>query len=492
MTRHNCWKTVGAIFVLCASMAVASPAQTYTVLASFDTANGSYPNGSLVQGRDGNLYGTTLGGGAFSGGEVFRITREGQLTTLYSFCAQANCLDGGGPDALVLAADGNFYGTTFSGGANEGDNGGGTFFKITPGGALTTLYNFCARPNCADGGGPLLGLQAADGNFYGVTSGGGINGCYEGGCGTAFRITRQGELTTLHEFCAQTNCTDGIAPAGLMEATDGNVYGTTVFGGVGQCSYGFYVGCGTIFKITRDDVFTTIYSFCELSNCPSGATPFAGPVQAVNGNIYGTTPLGGGNRSGTVFSVNSAGVVTALYSFCGENVCPNAPLGLVQATDRNLYGVFSQGGGGDYAGAIFNVTLGGAFATLYSFCAQPGCADGQYPDAGLVQATNGELYGVTDTGGVNGVGTVYSLSVGLGPFVAFVQAAGKVGQTGGILGQGFTGTTAVSLHGIPANFTVKSDTYITATVPPGATTGYVAVTTPSETLTSNVPFRVIP
>ena len=111
---------------------------------------------------------------------------------------------------------------------------------------------------------------------------------------------------------------------------------------------------------------------------------------------------------------------------------------------------------------------------------------------GLVQATNGILYGTTNAGGYLDLGTVFSLDVGLGPFVKFVRAASKVGQVGGILGQGFTGTSNVSFNGISSNFTVAADTFITATVPAGATTGYVTVTTPSGTLTSNVPFQVIP
>ncbi len=491
MTKLRASKMAGAVLMLCAAMAIAVSAQTYTVLASFERTNGSYPNSSLVQGADGRLYGTTLNGGAFSGGEIFGVTRDGQIATLYSFCAQANCDDGSEPDGLVLAADGDFYGTTFGGGTYEGENGGGTFFRITPSGVLTTLYNFCAQPNCADGGGPLLGLQAVDGNFYGITAGGGNGGCYEGPCGTAFKITPQGELTTLHGFCAQTNCTDGAVPAGLMLAADGNVYGTTIYGGVGQCSYGFYIGCGTIFRIARDGAFTTLYRFCEVASCPGGATPYAALVQATNGSLYGTTALGGSDRMGAVFGIGSAGILTALYSFCAENDCPAAPLGLIQATDRNLYGVFSQGGE-DSGGAIFNVTLGGVFTTLYNFCSQPHCADGQQPAAGLVQATNGTLYGTTDMGGVDNAGTVYSLDMGLGPFVAFVRGYGKVGQTGGILGQGFTGTTSVSLNGIAANFTVVSDTFIKATVPAGATTGFVTVATPSGTLTSNVPFHVLP
>ena len=155
--------------VFCAAMAIASSAQSFTTLVNFDGTNGANPlgSGSLIQGIDGNLYGTTRGGGAYGDGTVFLITPAGTLTTLHSFCAQTNCPDGLNPEGgLVQAANGSFYGTTLSGGAYSD----GTVFLITPAGALTTLYSFCALTNCTDGNGPGGALlQAANGNFYGTT-----------------------------------------------------------------------------------------------------------------------------------------------------------------------------------------------------------------------------------------------------------------------------------------------------------------------------------
>jgi len=166
----------------------------------------------------------------------------------------------------------------------------------------------------------------------------------------------------------------------------------------------------------------------------------------------------------------------------------------MQATDGNFYGT-TDGGGSDNAGTLFEISAAGTFASLYSFCGQPNCTDGASPYGALFQGTDGILYGMTYGGGVVGCqitcGTVFSLDMGLGPFVSFVRAVGRVGQTGGILGQGFTGTTGVSFDGIPAEFTVVSDTFIKATVPAGAATGFVTVATPGSTLTSNVPFHVI-
>jgi uncharacterized repeat protein (TIGR03803 family) len=202
----------------------------------------------LVQGADGNFYGTTFAGGtssncnlAYNGcGTVFKITPQGTLTTLHSFDNAGGCYPEAG---LVQGTDGNFYGTTSGGGPN-GYCGypvpvGGTVFKITPAGILTTLYNFCSRTNCTDGKGPYGELvQATDGNFYGTTNGGGANGDR----GTIFRVTPGGAFTTLYSFCSQPNCADGILPYGkLMQAADGNFYGTTYEGGTN--------GAGTIFRL---------------------------------------------------------------------------------------------------------------------------------------------------------------------------------------------------------------------------------------------------
>jgi uncharacterized repeat protein (TIGR03803 family) len=174
---------------------------------------------------------------------------------------------------------------------------------------------------------------------------------------------------------------------------------------------------------------------------------------------------------------------------------------LIQATDGNLYGTTSGGGPEQGWGTIFRISpQGGIILTLHTFCANYDCADGTEVWGGLLQATSGPFLGTTSQGGFDptlcyegaGCGTIYELNAGLGPFVAFVQPYGKENQTVQILGQGFSGTTSVSLNGTPASFRVVSDTFIEATVPAGATTGYVTVTTPGGTLTSNVPFRVLP
>ena len=304
-------RMIWTVFVFCAATAIASPAQTLTTLYSFcsqtNCADGSMPEAGLVQATDGNFYGTTSGYGSSGLGTVFKITPSGTLTTLHSF----DFSDGAHPSAgLIQATDGNFYGT-----AGAGANSHGTIFKITPSGRLSTLYSFCPQyPNCPDGSDPSAGLiQATDGNFYGTTVDGGAN-CEPVGCGTVFKITPSGTLITLYSFCSQTNCADGANPyAGLIQATDGNFYGTTS---------GFATGTNsTVFKITPSGTLTTLYTFCSQPNCADGSNLHAGLIQATDGNFYGTTVYGGANGDGTVFKITPNGTEAVLYSFCSQANC---------------------------------------------------------------------------------------------------------------------------------------------------------------------------
>jgi len=228
--------------------------------------------------------------------------------TLYNFCSKANCTDGSDPfyTPLVQGANGDLYGTTYSGGTN----GAGTVFKVTPAGKLTTLYNFCSQPSCTDGYYPLGGLLlATDGNFYGVTPLGGAYGDY----GTVFRITPAGKLTTLHSF----DGTDGEVPkTGLIQATNGNFYGTT------QGTAAVYA---TLFEMTANGTLTTLYSFCVGGPCPTGADP-QGLIQGTDGNFYGTTYDGGSNSGcsgyvavGTFFQLTPSGALNVLADFCAPS-----------------------------------------------------------------------------------------------------------------------------------------------------------------------------
>ncbi len=487
--------------LLCATAAVVLPAQPLSTLHSFDLADGALPDAALVQGTDGDLYGTTTAGGAkaIHGGTVFKITPSGTLTVLYSFCSHiANyiCADGEAPGALMLATDGNFYGTTNSGGFPCGPVAGcGTIFKMTPSGTLTTLYSFCSpTAQCPDGLAPNAALvQAADGNFYGTTSHGGAFG--DGG--TVFKITPTGTLATLYSFCSQTGCTDGATPVGpLVQDSNGDFYGTTVGGGTGEG-----VG-GTVFKITPSGTLTTLYNFCSETNCLDGSEPFAGLVQAANGEFYGTTCLYGPHDSGTVFKITPSGALTTIYSFCSQGGCSDGenPLALIRAPQGDFYGTTAHGGANcsPYGcGTVFRITAAGKLTTLLAFCSQNACKGGTEPQAGLVQATSGDFNGTTYNGGASdacpkGCGTVFSLSLGLSPFVETLPISGQAGTTVRILGTGLTVATGVTFNGRPSMFEAISGSEIVTTVPAGASTGKVQVATPSGTLSSNVAFRVRP
>jgi uncharacterized repeat protein (TIGR03803 family) len=412
------------MLLFCVAAAIPARSQTFTTLASFDGTNGSLPYASLVQGLDGNLYGTTADNGSPNNhGTVFSITSVGTLTELYSFCALANCADGTTPTTgLVLGTDGNFYGTTQFGGANCESSttfGCGTVYKISPEGTLTTIYSFCSIAKCKDGQQPSAALiQATDGSFYGTT--------YEGGvkcplAGTAFKITPQGSLTTIFSFCrpSSSSSTGKNPVTPLVQGTDGNFYGTTSEGGLHNK--------GTIFQLTPDGHLTTLYSFCMVEThppvCSDGQHP-SGLIQGADGNFYGTTESGGpyisrklGGR-GTIFKITPSGTFATLYNFCSQTNCtdgatPVAPL--VQASDGSFYGTTQNGGktscGGTGCGTIYKVTPEGSLTTLYTFCSVASCADGSLPQSGLMQAADGNLYGTTYGGGTSSQGTVFQLSI---------------------------------------------------------------------------------
>jgi uncharacterized repeat protein (TIGR03803 family) len=264
-----------------------SPSGSYTNFHYFSglTTDGGTPRGALVQGSDGNFYGTatTGGSGTGGGGVVFRISPGGSYTNLYSFPSYTR--DGNLPiGALVQGSDGNFYGTTLTGGTN----GFGTVFRVSPSGSYSNLHSFAGGfyYGNSDGQhpyGPLV--QGRDGNFYGTTAGGGTN---VNVAGTVFRISPSGTCTTIYSF---GGAPDGSQPeAGLVLGSDGNFYGTTYGGGTNIC------GCGTIFRISPSGQYKTLYSFAAAGT----GTLVAGLVQGSDGNFYGTAE---GAGAGTVFKL---------------------------------------------------------------------------------------------------------------------------------------------------------------------------------------------
>jgi len=453
-------------FVALVVFAPAAPAQTYTKLRDLGTQSGDPLNpawvGMFAQGRDGNLYSTTQGGGANALGAVFRLTPSGTMTRLYSF---GNGNDGAFPNSgLTLGTDGGLYGTAVNGGL-----GFGTVFKITTGGTLTPLHSFNGNSEGLAPNTPPI--QGNDGNYYGTT-GNGFNAVF----GTVYKMTPAGAVTVIYTFDGVTP--HGRYPRGLVLGTDGNFYGTARGGGTNNS--------GIIFRITPAGVLTPLHSFAG----PDGQFPDGSIIQASDGNFYGTTRGGGTDSLGVIYKITPTGAFTVLHNFLELDGLGYSPYsGLVQATDGKLYGTTI----GPSHGLLYQITTAGAYNVVH-FSTGP---DGQSPQVAPYQHTGGVLFGDTAAGGIGNIGCVtcgvlYSLDMGLGPFVSIVNWSGKVGKTIEILGQGFTGTTRVTFNGTTASFSVVSNTYLIATVPAGATSGLIAVTTPGGNLKSNRRFLVVP
>ena len=466
------------------------------------------------------------------------IPASAQLAVIHVFDIEYNCDPGGTGEpaspvysgVLAQARDGNIYGTTSFGCACGYANG--TVYQMTPLGNVTVLHSFGfvgTEGAAADGGLPL----ASDGNLYGTTKLGGTTNQ-----GTIFMISvPDGTLTYLHQF----NGKDGALPlAPPIQGSDGYFYGTTWQGGS---------AIGTVYRMAPTSPWTlTSYSL------PGAAYPTAPLMQATDGNFYGTTSGGGTHGLGTVFQMTTKGKLKPIYNFDGAyGSSPNAPV--IQGSDGNLYGTTSAGGNlsacnGSGCGVVFQLTKG-KMTFHYSF---NGTSDGSDPLGGLLQATDGNFYGVTAVEGstdgtlyqlkpqgkknfifsvpfqfnrltsgrypqltllqhtsglvygdtweggtvtddglvTTGSGTFYSFfEPGMTRFAGLVTTTGKVGDSVDILGQGFTGTTGVSFGGTSAAFTILTDTYLSAVVPAG-TTGLVSVATPSGTQDSNKPYRVTP
>ena len=382
---------------------------------SGNPSDGSDPQAGLVQGNNGFFYGTTRQGGTNGQGTVFQISPSGSYTILYEFYNNGLHSDGEIPQAvLVQGNDGNFYGTT-DGGGTSGD---GSVFRISPSGSYTNLHFFSGRPDGADGAsGSYAGLiQGSDGNFYGTTSAGGTN--TTDSQGTVFQITTKGGVTILHSFIGPP---EGYDPyAGLLQGSDGNFYGTTYAGGTNVGGY------GTVFKLTTNGILTTLHSFG--AGAANGGEPEGGLVQGTDGNLYGTTSLGGTHAVGTVFRISPSGSYTNLYSFgsfTGDGGEPAA--GLVQGSDGNFYGTTALYGTHGSHGTVFRISPSGSYSNLYSFSGYP--SEGSLPVAGLVQGSDGNFYGTTSQGGTNvcSCGTVFKLVVPLNPpanQISAIQVAG--------------------------------------------------------------------
>ncbi len=447
--RKNCFQWALIATALAASFAFPSYGEVvFTnlfVFTSNDT-NGVFPRALLVEGRSGDLYGTTAGVRMNGSGRrirptVFKISPTGAFLTLAWFDATNadRTMPTPGPwgsdetltSELLQSADGDVYGVAEMG----GEFGYGRILRMSPSGRVTTLHSFDGYGG-TNGWGPMGGLTEGNGGwFYGTAYNGGIKERTDNvGMGSVYKINREGLIKTLFYFRG----TNGEFPASrLLLGKDGCFYGTTPYGGPAYAKGPPEHGFGTIFKITPEGTLRTLFSF----NGTNGSMPYAELIQGTDGGLYGTTRFGGVDYGipdtrtqpawalrtfGTVFRITPGGVFTSLFSFSGTNGA--RPSGaLVQGRDGFLYGTTEFGGTryrgpdagiehlfNETSGTIFRISTNGFFTSLFSFSG----TNGSHRNAGLVQAKDGAFYGTTSSGGTSfdgkrefGAGTVFLLTV---------------------------------------------------------------------------------
>ena len=489
-----------------------TPAGVLTTLVQFTgvtgAAQGSAPNGGVVQGSDGNFYGTTSTGGTNNLGTVFMMTPQGALTTLVHFSGTFAPAPGSSPKgSLVQGMDGALYGTTTAGGLGGGF---GTTFKMTPAGVFTIMASFTGTTGSAPAATPNGGLVAlADGSLYGTTSSGGINNQ-----GTVFKVTADGLVSVLLNctaapviskltqtaggtFFGTTTAAGGsngwgsvfsltptesplfLAPlpptsgttaiasrGGFMVAANGELWATSSAGGAGNT--------GSVFKMTQAGAVSTMISFTGTSGTNPGSSPQAALILGADGTHWGTTSGGGSSGNGTIFKVTPAGVQTVVINFTGTSGAnlgssPQSPLTL--ASDGNYYGTTTTGGTGGGFGTIYKVTPGGVLTTLVNLTGNSGASPGSSPQGPMPQGADGNFYGTTSAGGVNGLGTVFKMT----PAGVMTSLASFTGTTGTLRGSSpiaglyaggdghFYGTTSGGgLYNFGTLFRVASDGSVTS------------------------------
>jgi uncharacterized repeat protein (TIGR03803 family) len=455
--RH---KSILAIPLVLASLGPLD-AQQFTTIYSFG-APGEPANptviGTLSQTPGGNLISTAPGNYDSVTSAAYEITLSGKITILEYFDKYTLSYSG-----LTLGTDQRFHGTI----ANAGKYGNGAVFRMSPTpNSIIYEHDFAGGSDGAGPSGPPI--QSMAGDFYGVTAG--QYGNSPTTAGTVYKISKSGVYSVLHSFSGA----DGATPVGpLVQSDGGSFYGTTQTGG----QYGY----GTVFRINADGNFKLLHSF----NSKDGSGPDGPLIVGSDGNLYGLAPNGGAGL-GTAFKITPGGTFTVLHSFNGaEGAFPYG--GLVQATDGNFYGTLYSGGSGDW-GALFRLTPNGVCTKLHDFDANN---DGLEPMGTLLQHTNGKLYGQAYLGGRYSGGTLFEYDAGLLPFVTYLNVYGVAGARVVILGQGFEdGLSKVYFNGVPGEDLDIQPTYIKATVPAGATTGLISVTTGATTLKSNKLFVI--
>jgi len=351
-------------------------AQTFKVLHEFNgQSDGALPEGALLRDAAGNLFGTTFAGGELGEGTVYKIDTTGAETVLFTFSAFESGSNPASP--LIQDQSGNLVGI-----ADEGPGGAGIVYKLSPLGDQTLLFSFqggTGRNARVPSGGLFLDKS---GNIFGTTLFGG-NGTCQFGCGTIYRLDTAGTLRVLHSFSGGS---DGSKPFGpLVRDAAGNLYGVAKSGGDLSCPEFPQSGCGTVFKLTPNGVFTVLHRFHGGTN---GATPQAGLLLDAARNLFGAAAAGGFSENGLVFKISSTGTYTVLHRFTGKDgKTPNG--GLVSDPAGNLFGT-AQSGGVDGLGTAFEMTASGQVRVLHTFT---GDLDGAFPLAGLIRDANGNLFG---------------------------------------------------------------------------------------------------
>jgi uncharacterized repeat protein (TIGR03803 family) len=421
----------GGLLLSCAATLPAS-ATAYRVITKFCRQNvckdGGYPQAGLVMDQSGNLYGASAGDGFETEGAVFELVPDGRKwkqAVLHRFCSESRCADGSRPfGALVVDAAGSLYGTTYEGGAY----GYGVVFELTPNAdhskwKIQVLHDFCSDNICTDGGFPMAGLAYAgqssgmpyDGKsaLYGTTYQGRAQA---GNLGVVFEIKPHGkhwEENTLYSFCSLNPCTDGGWPlAGVTVDASSNLYGTTS----GEGSH----NSGVVYELSpgKGGAWSekVLYSFCSVDNCADGADPYSGVILDSSGNLYGTTEAGGidcknnNPQCGVIYKLTPDGVETVLYAFCSQANCTDGAIpygGVIMDPSGNLFGTTIYGGNSENSGVLFE--LNDSYTVLHTFCSnEDNCADGAYPEAGLLLDGAGRFFGTTEGGGL--AGTVFEFT----------------------------------------------------------------------------------
>ena len=402
----------GGLALAACAPAGAAHAKGFEVLYRFcsqqNCADGLWPYAGLVADKQGNLYGTTGAGGAtcrlYGCGTIFKLTPDGTETVLHAFTAS---LDGSGPyGGLITDASGNLYGTTATGGSSGCggiDYGCGTVFRVASDGSEKVLYAFGGNN---DGAYPLASVVSdRKGNLYGTTSdGGGGTQCIVqfGGCGTVFRVSAKGKENVLYAFSGGG---DGANPqSSLVIDKAGNLFGTAAYGGnTSACNQGNSPGCGTVFEVAADGTEKTLYTFNGGSD---GWAPIANLIENKSGSLYGTTEAGGSTTAcngvgcGIIFRIAPDGKESILYSFTGGDDGAHPAAGVIADAKGNLYGT-TESGGVDNEGTVFKLTPGGKLVVLNAFNGQ-----GDAPVADLIPGKKGMLYGTTEFGAS---GTVFKV-----------------------------------------------------------------------------------